>query len=188
MSEFNPSASALTILAKVYPDLDPMDAVQKIADWIVEAIDDNHSSNNHGASVRKDWSNWNGAAQAIDVYADGPNAELWTGTGLFDDEQIYEAVEFLVNTEMDRRVENELEVTKSAVRNARELDDLESALNDADNYAEENEIDKASLYDATSLKTFGGDAIDEVGVYSWDAEAVLRYENNDLRWHTEPRA
>src|SRR5690606_4648329 len=89
-----------------YGNLDDEAAVEKIADWLLEATENNRLTNSEN-SVAQDWEDWGGVAMMLDVYADGPSAEQWTGTDLFSHAEIVDAVTRLIESDYERRIAEE---------------------------------------------------------------------------------
>lgn len=184
------SKTSINALSQINAHLAPSVIISNMATWVVEAIDENRKCNTGYRSIAKDWSeNWGSdAASAVSVYEDGPNGSDWSDLGLLENDDIRAALVVAVAEQMSSAIDDELEEIKFNVTNAADLSSLEDALKVADEYAADNNVDVASLYDATSLPVFGGDAVDEVGVHSWNESSVLRFATSSEGWNIVARA
>jgi hypothetical protein len=91
-----------------------------------------------------------------------------------DQGDLFDVVNGYLEELADEEFEERQQAISDAVKNAKDLDDLRDALEEASEYADRYEIFIGDLYSQEDLKTFGGDAPENTeGVWSYDEKRVL---------------
>lgn len=168
-------------IADVYLD---ENAIDTLVDFVIEGMEENKAGNK-GSSITE----WD-ASTAIDTYSD---------FGDIDDDDLTDRQVLVRKTARSARhydeahtrlvkwiVEAGEQELTDAIVEAEDLQDLRDALNAADKYAKANAVDVSTIYKSTELPTFGGDDIDDDGVFSWDEDDILVQAPDG--WEIKPRS
>lgn len=156
-------------------------SVSDIANWLCDAITDNHDSNNNGVSLAEDWSQWMGITHVIEVYGMGPGNEgEWKD--LWNDE-IRAAVDAELDILMRQAIGSDF---GERIASADNLDELTKWLKAVDEWAKSAGVDIESIYKPSELQTFDGDDSAAAGIYSWDDKRMLTF--GPAGWQVVPRS
>lgn len=186
------SALAVAVLAVIYPTKNPAAAISAMADWIVEAADEDRE-NDTGDDPATDWFDaWEqNARSVIAAYSDGPSEFSDTSVhgvnpwaAALEIDEINEAVFHEVEDAMQGAA---LAYLREDISAATDLDDLCFKLRWADDRSG-NFIGgfEGMGIDTANLPKFGGEAAAGEGVVSWD-ETRLLIQHRPGRWQIVKR-
>ena len=162
-------------------------AAVEVASWLSDAIVENYRNYKANPTLALEWSEgWSASIEDVLIaYSAGPGAEdLWSE--IWNDD-----FKKLVADELDAGMQSEIrDDFYDRIGSAANLDLLVRLLKAADAWANDADMDIEEVYDATELPTFGGAAIDDAGVFSWDDSRVLRHGagDSDHAWQITPRS
>ncbi|HEY8578192.1 MAG TPA: hypothetical protein VIL88_17840 [Devosia sp.] len=154
----------VTVVKPFAEDKDAQDAIESL---VVDLIDVAESAGH----TPSDWNSISCDGSLNSTLRDLGGQYVAAADG--DDDELLAEIIVYLDKETERQTSSKSDELASDIKNAKSLVSLRDALEAADAYAKATRTDVASIYDATDLPTFGGAAIDQELVFSWDSQDML---------------